>query len=184
MGLGPLPLFLTYAISPPRTSQDPPGLPGPQAGYHCGCGWEQATPGCPYLWGPCSHCDLAEDPHTGTVDPSSTSPSVKWVRGTNGCWHRLPTPPHKCTPYNRLPTGSAEAQLAGRRARWAAECGWAKGGQRGRWAGMIPSRLSQPLFPLLPSGSVPRRTRSQQGHPWMPQGRMQVTVTSGCLTRR
>lgn len=56
------------------------------------------------------------------------------------------------------------------------------GGQRGRWAGM-PSRLSQPLFPLPPSCSVPRRTKSQQGHPRMPQ-EMQAPVMSGCLTRR
>lgn len=84
-----------------RTSQDPPGLPRPQARHHCGCGWEQVTPGCPYLRGPCSHCDLAEDHHTGTVDPPplahlsngcvgptgvGTYSPPQWARPTAGHW--------------------------------------------------------------------------------------------------
>lgn len=103
-----------------RTSQDPPGLPRPQARHHCGCGWEQVTPGCPYLRGPCSHCDLAEDHHTGTVDPSSTCPSVKWVCGTNGCWRLFPTPMGTAYSCHWLGVQSLS---------------WLGGGQRGQQSG-------------------------------------------------
>ena len=88
-GLGPFSSFSDLSCLLARTSQDPPGLPGPHTRHHCGSGWEQATPGRPDLWGPCSHCDLAEDHYKGTVDPSPMSPFVKWVHGAS----MVPTPP-------------------------------------------------------------------------------------------
>lgn len=176
MGLRPFPFFQSMPSPPIRTSEDPPGLPRSHIGYHCGRGWEQATPGCPYFWGPCSHCDLAEDSHTGTVDHSSTSP-----------WRpmsiRTYSAPHMGTPCSCPLTGSAEAQLAGR---WAKQADVGAGkGETGRGGGTGRDSLqAEPVhFPLLPSCCVPRGKRPLLGQPQMPPG-MQVPVRSGCLTRR
>ena len=157
-GLGPFSSFSDLFCLPARTSQDPPGLPGPRAGHHRGCGREQATPGRPYLRGSCSHCDLAEGHHKGTVDPSPHAPICKM-----GAWAQ-----HAPHPTCARPT-------AGR--------GWAEQGQ-GAWQVSLQAKPDLPPPPsLLPSRPVSRGIRSQQGQPLMHQ-RSQVPVTSGCLTRR
>lgn len=82
-GTPPYTHFSLNCTPPYRTSQDPLGLSWQHTRHHCGCCWEQVTPGCPYFWGPCSHCGLAEVCNTGTVvSPPSVFLPVQWVGGT------------------------------------------------------------------------------------------------------